>query len=91
MLFRAVSFLTGITGTHMIEISRKIAGAWRGFFGSEEGMIGLQWLRDNRPTLDDKFWQHAAGYELCLQRIQQILETERARPKSDENEGDLKQ
>jgi hypothetical protein len=87
MLFRAVSFLTGI---NMIEITRKIASAWRGFFGSEEGVIGLQWLRENRPALDDKFWQQASGYELCLQRIQQILETERARPKLDENEGDLK-
>ena len=75
----------------MSELTRKVATAWRSFLSSEEGMIGRQWILQQRPPLDDKHWQQAGGFEDYDRRIDQILDFERARRAKDDEEDNLKQ
>jgi hypothetical protein len=74
-----------------MELTKRIARAWRDFFSTQEGIDGLQWILENRPELNEKYWQQAAGYEQFKKRIEELLSFGRARDnKEDEDEG-LKQ
>jgi hypothetical protein len=74
----------------MIDLTRRVATAWRGFLGSEEGQIGLLWILEQRPPLDTENWQRASGFEEFKKRIDQLLEHDRVRNRKDEEEDILK-
>ena len=72
----------------MNPITRKVATAWRSFLSSEEGQEGLQYILSQRPPLDERQWQRAAGFEEFKRRIDEILEFESARGANSTDESD---
>ena len=46
----------------------------------------MQYILSQRPPLDEKYWQKAAGFEDFKRRIDEILEFETARNSSSSDE-----
>ncbi len=71
-------------------LTKRVANAWRSFFTSFEGQEGLAYILANRPALDEKNWQRAAGFEEFQRRINEILEHDLARISKEDDEDRLK-
>lgn len=74
----------------MIELTKRVANAWRNFLSSEEGIIGMQWIMEQRPKLNEKEWQQAGGFEKFREKMQEIEEFETARATKDDEPERLK-
>jgi len=74
----------------MAELNKRTAATWRSFLASDEGQRGLGWIDEQRPPLDEKNWQQAAGFEQYRKRITEILEFGLASKNDDEGDDKLK-
>ena len=74
----------------MTELTKRIANSWRNFLSSEEGLIGMQWIMEQRPRIDEKNWARAGGFEDFRAKIDEILEFETARTTKDDEPERLK-
>jgi hypothetical protein len=80
-----------------IEPTQRVYVESRAFFETEEGQMLLAWLKEQKPKIIGDTLEaaalsgkEAAGYELCLARLQEFIETNKAEGRTPDEERELR-